>query len=46
MNNDKSAYDKLFKLTSNISMKNIVGFNKDKKLHRYQGSKEIMEDFY
>lgn len=27
-------------------MKNLVGFNKDKQLEKYQSTKAIMEDFY
>lgn len=33
-------------MTASISMKNLVGFNKDKRLHRYHSSKDIMEEFY
>lgn len=45
-NNNPAVLDKLFKLTSNISMKNMVGFNRHKRLQRYASAKDIMEDFY
>lgn len=35
-------YEKLFKLTSSISMKNLVGFNQSKKLARYPSIKSIL----
>jgi len=38
--------EKLFKITSSISMKNLVGFNHQKKLFRYQTVRSILQEFY
>ena len=39
-------YEKLFKTNSAISLRNMVGFNHKKKLHRYEDAKEILEEFF
>lgn len=39
-------YEKLFQINTNISMKNMVGFNNMKKLQRYPSAAQIMEEFY
>ena len=39
-------FEKLFKITGGISMKNMVGFNNQKKLYRYQTVKAILQEFY
>ena len=36
----------MFQITTSISMKNMVGFNSQKKLQRYPSSVQIMEEFY
>ena len=43
---DLPFFYKFFKLGANISMKNLVGFNKDKRLQRYTSSIAIMEEFF
>ena len=35
MGNDQAQYEKAFKLVSSISMRNMVGFNRFKRLFRY-----------
>ena len=39
---DMVIFEKLFKITGGISMKNMVGFNNQKKLYRYQTVKAIL----
>ncbi len=34
------------KLTGSINITNMVGFNKDRKINKYNSTKEIMEEFY
>ena len=46
MGNDQAKYEKEFKLVSNISMKNMVGFNRFKRLFRYPTVEAILEEFY
>ena len=38
-------YEKYFKLSSNLSMKNMVGFNEEKKLVKMNSALNILEIF-
>ncbi len=38
--------EKYFKLSASLSIKNMVGFNAERKLVRMPNVKTIMEDFY
>lgn len=44
--NDYFKISKFFKLSSSISMKNMVGFNAERKLVRMHNVKSIFEMFY
>ena len=46
MGNDQAQYEKAFKLVSSISMRNMVGFNRFKRLFRYPTVQAILEEFY
>lgn len=41
-----AVLEKVFKLSTSISMKNMVGFNSHKRLQRYASALDIMEEFY
>jgi DNA topoisomerase-2 len=45
-NNSIAVLEKVFKLSTSISMKNMVGFNSHKRLQRYMSALDIMEEFY
>ena len=39
-------YEKFFKTNGSISLRNLVGFNSERKLHRYEDAKAIFEEFF
>ena len=43
---DIEYYERIFKINGSLSMKNMVGFNEEKKLHRYNFVSEVLEEFY
>ena len=44
--NQAVAFEKVFKLSTNIATSNMVLFNSEGRLHRYSNVTEIMEEHY
>ena len=42
----EDGIEKKFKLTSSISLNNLVLFDKDQRIKKYQNEVEILEDFF
>lgn len=43
---EEEGLEKRFKLTSTISLSNMVCFDKEGRIHKYNSAEEILEDFY